>query len=129
MMGALLGLLFGFPIAEASEVDEEAYALNRDGMIAMSEARFDDAIDAFQRAAVLRADYGIVGRPLIYTPLFMTGWASEKIGRTVKACEAYRRFLHFSPLDTAEPTKIDHAASYLASQCDRPPHDDPSTAK
>ncbi|MEO5657833.1 MAG: hypothetical protein ABIO65_06375, partial [Nitrospiria bacterium] len=57
--GALLGLLLGSSIGGASEVDEEAYGLNRDGMIAMSEARFDDAIDAFQRASALRADYGI----------------------------------------------------------------------
>jgi tetratricopeptide (TPR) repeat protein len=116
----VLGLLMAGAPLEASDADERAYALNREGMIAMSEARFTDAIDAFQRASQQVSDYGILGRPLIYTPVFMTGWASEKIGAVAGACEAYRKFLDIAPQDAIEETKADHAAAYLAANC-RPP--------
>jgi len=104
--------ILGCPVADASAVDEQAYALNRDGMIAMSEARFEDAVDAFRRAAAIVPDYGIRGKALMYTPIFMTGWAFEKLGDVAAACEAYRRFLATAPADAVEPTKADHAASY-----------------
>ena len=103
--------------AAAAPVDDQAYALNRDGMIAMSEARFQEAITAFEQASALVLDYGIRGRALLYTPIFMTGWASEKIGGMPKACDAYRRFLAVAPADVVEPTKAEHATSYLAARC------------
>jgi tetratricopeptide (TPR) repeat protein len=114
--------VLGGPVADASAVDEQAYALNRDGMIAMSEARFEDAVDAFRRAAAMVPDYGIRDKALIYTPIFMTGWASEKLGDVAAACEAYRRFLAAAPADAGEPTKADHAAAYLAAHCDATPN-------
>ncbi len=116
--GVLGVLLTG--VAASSDVDEQAYALNREGMIAMSEARFLEAIDAFQRAATLVSDYGILGRPLMYTPVFMTGWASEKIEAVDAACNAYRRFLDVAPKDTIEQTKADHATAYLTANCRTP---------
>jgi tetratricopeptide (TPR) repeat protein len=106
----------------AATVDEQAYALNRDGMIAMSEARFEDAVDAFRRAAAMVPDYGIRGKALMYTPIFMTGWASEKLGDVAAACEAYRRFLAAAPADAVEPAKADHAASYVAAHCNPAPN-------
>ncbi len=106
----------------AATVDEQAYALNRDGMIAMSEARFEDAVDAFRRAAAMVPDYGIRGKALMYTPVFMTGWGSEKLGDVAAACEAYRRFLAAAPADAVEPTKADHAASYVAAHCNAAPN-------
>lgn len=106
----------------AATIDEQAYALNRDGMIAMSEARFGDAVDAFRRAAAMIPDYGIRGKALMYTPIFMTGWASEKRGDTAAACEAYRRFLAVAPADAVEPTKADHATSYITGRCATAPN-------
>ena len=106
----------------AAAIDEQAYALNRDGMIAMSEARFEDAVDAFRRAAAMVPDYGIRGKALMYTPIFMTGWAFEKLGDVAAACEAYRRFLAAAPADAVEPTKADHAAAYLAAHCAAAPN-------
>ena len=114
--------VWGDSVADASAVDEQAYALNRDGMIAMSEARFEDAVDAFRRAAAMIPDYGIRGKALMYTPIFMTGWAFEKLGDTAAACEAYRRFLVAAPADAVEPTKADHAASYVAAHCNAAPN-------
>jgi len=113
---ALVGCA-GLPPTNADAVRNEAYALNREGMIAMSEARFDDAIDSFKRASGLIPDYGILGEPLMYTPVFMTGWASEKIGAVPDACASYRRFLTIAPTDVLEATKADHATEYLAARC------------
>jgi hypothetical protein len=83
----------------------------------MSEARFEDAIEAFDGAAKLATDYTILGRSLIYTPVFMSGWGSEKIGRTPEACKAYRRYLRIAVEHPIEPTKIDHAKAYVAANC------------
>jgi hypothetical protein len=116
----VLGVLMVWTPLEVSDVDERAYGLNREGMIAMSEARFSDAIDAFRRASQQVSDYGIRGRPLIYTPVFMTGWAFEKIGAVAGACEAYRTFLDIAPQDAIEETKADHATAYLAANCPPP---------
>ncbi|MFZ5877193.1 MAG: hypothetical protein ACOYXU_12415 [Nitrospirota bacterium] len=102
--------------AEARDQDR-AYALNREGMVAMSEARFEDAIAAFDHAAELAADYAIMGRPLMYTPVFMSGWGSEKIGRTKHACRAYREYLRIAVEHPVEPTKVDHANAYVAANC------------
>ncbi|MBI3608401.1 MAG: hypothetical protein HY207_10575 [Nitrospirae bacterium] len=118
-VAGVLGLLLT-SVVTASDVDERAYALNREGMIAMSEARFKEAIDAFQRASQLVSDYGILGRPLMYTPVFMTGWASEKIEAVAAACNAYRRFLDIAPKEAIEETKADHATAYLAANCRTP---------
>ena len=113
----VLGVLMVWAPLEASDA---AYALHREGMIAMSEARFKEAIDAFQRASTLVLDYGILGRPLMYTPVFMTGWASEKIEAVSSACTAYRRFLNVAPKDAIEETKADHAMEYAAANCRTP---------
>lgn len=109
----------GTPGLGAAEqaVEDRAYELNREGMIAMSEARFEDAIEAFERAAELATDYAIVGRPLMYTPVFMTAWAAEKIDRTSKACAAYRRYVRLAAEHPVEPTKIDHATAYVSTHC------------
>jgi tetratricopeptide (TPR) repeat protein len=96
---------------------DRAYALNRAGMIAMSEARFAEAIEAFDRAAELATDYEITGTSLMYTPVFMSGWASEKIGRTQGACRAYREYLRIAVEHPVEPTKIDHARAYVSNNC------------
>jgi len=101
----------------ASPDDERAYDLNREGMIAMSEARFDDAIAAFGEAASLVSDYGIVGKPLMYTPVFMTARASEKIGHLQEACKAYRRYRRIAVEHPVEPTKSDHANAYVSANC------------
>jgi hypothetical protein len=100
--------------------EDRAYALNREGMIAMSEARFEDAIAAFDSAAQLAADYTIVGRSLMYTPVFMSGWGSEKIGRTQQACRAYREYLRIAVEHPIEPTKVDHANAYVTANCGTP---------
>ncbi len=102
------------------ETQERAYELNREGMIAMSEARFTDAIAAFERAAALVDDYEILGKPLTYTPVFMAGWASEKIERTPEACKAYRRYLRLAVEHPVEPTKVEHATAYVATNCQDP---------
>ena len=122
-VAVVIGLLMtaGAPLA-ASDIDEQAYAFNRDGMIAMSEARFEEAVDAFRRATAMVPDYGVRGKVLMYTPIFMTGWASEKLDDTAAACEAYRRFLATAPADAVEPTKADHAASYITGRCAAAPN-------
>jgi tetratricopeptide (TPR) repeat protein len=97
--------------------DEDAYEHNRQGMIAMSKADFEEAIAEFQAAAALAEDYQITGRPLIYTPVFMTAWANEKIGRTREACGEFRHFLAIAPRDSVEETKADHARDYLKQNC------------
>jgi len=96
---------------------ERAYAHNRAGMIAMSEARFDEAIEQFQHAAELVPDYGITKRGLRYTPNFMIGWAHEKQGRIDEACRAFRRFLDLAPAPLIEEGKADHARRYLGREC------------
>lgn len=96
---------------------QDAYEFNRQGMIAMSEARFTDAIAAFERAAALAHDYQISGKPLTYTPVFMTGWASEKIDRTREACDAYHHYLRLAAEHPIEPTKIEHANDYISANC------------
>jgi tetratricopeptide (TPR) repeat protein len=102
----------------ADPIDEDrAYALNRKGMVAMSEARFAEAIEAFDRAADVATDYTIMGRSLMYTPVFMSGWASEKIGRSHQACRAYREYLRMAVEHPVEPTKVDHAKGFISANC------------
>jgi tetratricopeptide (TPR) repeat protein len=102
----------------ADPIDEDrAYALNREGMVAMSEARFAEAIEAFDRAADVATDYTIMGRSLMYTPVFMSGWASEKIGRTREACRAYREYRRIAVEHPVEPTKVDHAKAFISTNC------------
>jgi len=102
-----------------AQSEEEAYEFNRQGMIAMSEAEFEEAIVNFQKAAALAKDYQIRGRPLIYTPVFMTAWASEKINRVTDACREFQHFLDIAPPDAVEPTKAEHARDYLKQHCGR----------
>ncbi len=102
---------------DATRLMERAYAYNRDGMIAMSKARFDDAIEQFQKAAELVPDYGITRRGLRYTPNFMIGWAHEKNGRDEEACRSFRRFLDLAPHQWLEEEKADHARQYLGRHC------------
>lgn len=108
---------------------ERAYAYNRAGMIDMSEARFDEAIEQFQRAADLVPDYGITKQSLRYTPTFMIGWAHEKQGRIEEACRFFRRFLDLAPADLVEAGKADHARNYLVKNCPamRPPPTPPTS--
>jgi tetratricopeptide (TPR) repeat protein len=96
---------------------ERAYAHNRDGMIAMAKAQFNDAIEQFQQAAGLVPDYGITRRGLHYTPNFMTGWAYEKLGRSDAACRFFRRFLGLAPAQWLEADKADHANNFMARHC------------
>lgn len=103
--------------AGMAQSDDEAYEHNRQGMIAMSEAGFEEAIMEFQIAAALAKDYQITGRPLIYTPVFMTAWANEKIGRISEACRRYEQFLKIAPPEVMEPTKADHAQTYIRQYC------------
>jgi len=100
-----------------AQSEEEAYEYNRQGMIAMSEAEFEAAIVNFQKAAALAKDYQIRDRPLIYTPVFMTAWASEKIDRVTEACREFQHFLDIAPPDAVEPTKAEHARDYLKQHC------------
>ena len=96
-----------------SPIEETAYEHNRAGMIDMSMARFEEAIAEFEKAAALYPDYQIQGQPLVYTPIFMTAWAYEKIGRMDKACEYYQKFLEISPPGVMEATKGQHAREVL----------------
>lgn len=112
---------------ETARLMEQAYAYNRAGMIAMSKAEFDDAIEQFQKAAELVPDYGIIRRGLRYTPNFMIGWAHEKNGRDEKACHSFRRFLDLAPHQWLEEEKADHARQYLGRHCpslQQPPRPD-----
>jgi len=95
---------------------EQAYELNRQGMIDMSEAKFEEAIVLFDRAAHLKSDYEITGRPLVYTPIFMTAWAYEKLGNSKKACESFHLYINRSGT-SAEPTKKDHADHFIKNYC------------
>lgn len=101
----------------SSNVEEEAYEHNRAGMVNMSMARFEQAIEDFRKAAALLSDYQIRGRPLVYTPIFMMAWAYEKLGRLKEACGYYQRFLEISPPDLIEPTKALHAREVLDQEC------------
>ena len=119
-LGCLLlpwvGFLFlsGMNSAQAlSPAEAPAYEHNRAGMINLSMARFEEAIVEFEKAVALYPDYQIQGQPLVYTPIFMTAWAYEKIGRIDKACEYYRKFLEISPPDAVEATKAQHARDVL----------------
>jgi tetratricopeptide (TPR) repeat protein len=118
-MAILLVFIVQWQWADALSPDqkEDAYEYNRQGMIAMSQAEFEDAISEFQKAASLAEDYQILGRPLIYTPVFMTGWANEKIGRTTEACQAFRRYLQIALTAPAEKTKVAHARDYTVRHC------------
>lgn len=117
LFGGLVSLMLVAGAAAEASVTDEAYERNREGMVAMAEARFVDAIEAFEDAAKLVPDYGINGRPLMYTPIFMQGWASEKIGREASACRAYREFLRIAREHPVEPTKVDHATAYVGERC------------
>ncbi|MGH7275189.1 MAG: tetratricopeptide repeat protein [Nitrospiria bacterium] len=111
-----VGFLFlsGMNSAQAlSPAETIAYEHNRAGMINMSMARFEEAIVEFEKAVALYPDYQIQGQPLVYTPIFMTAWAYEKIGRIDKACEFYRKFLEISPPDAVEATKAQRAREVL----------------
>jgi tetratricopeptide (TPR) repeat protein len=111
-------LTFGVQLQGAmSQSEDEAYEYNRRGMIAMSEAEFEEAIIEFQKAAVLAGDYQITGRPLVYTPIFMTAWADEKIGHIREACREFQRFLAMAPPESVEETKAEHARGYLKQHC------------
>ncbi|MBI3594738.1 MAG: hypothetical protein HY200_07245 [Nitrospirae bacterium] len=85
-------------------------------MIDMSEAKFEEAIVLFRQASELRSDYEITGRPLLYTPLFMTAWAYEKIGNSRKACEFFHLFASRSG-KLAELTKKEHADRFIKNYC------------
>jgi tetratricopeptide (TPR) repeat protein len=102
---------------ETAQLMERAYTYNRDGMIAMSQAQFDEAIGHFQKAADLVPDYGITRRGLRYTPNFMIGWAHEKNGESEEACRYFRRFLDLAPAQMVEESKADHASQYLNQHC------------
>jgi tetratricopeptide (TPR) repeat protein len=123
LRGILMVILLLFVVqwqqaaAQSKNAQEEAYEHNRQGMIAMSQAEFEEAIAEFQKAAALSGDYQITGRPLIYTPVFMTAWAQEKIGRIEDACRSFRRFLQIALTEASEKTKVDHAREYIAQQC------------
>lgn len=92
---------------------EAAYEHNRAGMVNMSMARFEEAIEEFRQAASLLEDYAILDRPLVYTPIFMMGWAYEKLGQTAEACREFKKFLEIASPDLAEPGKVFHARSFL----------------
>ena len=113
---ALLLLIFAPATAFSDEGSEKAYELNRQGMIDMSEAKFDEAILLFQQAFRLKSDYEISGKPLIYTPLFMTAWAYEKTGDIPKACENFRLFIERAG-SRAEPSKKEHADHFIKDHC------------
>lgn len=101
------------------EVLERAYAYNREGMKDMSMARFPEAIEKFGQAAGLAGDYEIRRRPLVYTPVFMTAWAYEKMDDRGRACRYYGEFLKVSPPEWIEASKRDHARNYLSRHCGR----------
>lgn len=118
MVASLLVLLSSTPAAQRADgVVEQAYQYNREGMIAMSKARFEDAVEHFQKAAALVPDYGITRRGLRYTPNFMTAWAYEKLGRSEEACRYFRHFLDLAPGEWLEAEKADHANGFLARHC------------
>ena len=120
ILSAILIASLVFPAlnsAQSTSLEDQAYELNREGMVEMSQAAFEKAIEAFDKAAALAKDYEILGRPLTYTPVFMAAWAGEKIGRVKEACGAYRRFLQIAPPGRVEATKAEHAKEYLKLHC------------
>ena len=126
-VGFLLGLAVVFlPILSApavarnsSDLLDQAYSYNREGMIAMSKAQFKEAIDQFQQAAELVPDYGITHGDLRYTPNFMIAWAYEKLGEWESACQYFQRFLNLAPAEwqDIETEKTDHAGAFLDTHC------------
>lgn len=96
--------------------EERAYEHNRKGMINMSKALFDEAIVEYRKASNLVPDYKIRNQSLIYTPLFMTAWAYEKIGEIFMACLHYKQFLKITSVGFIEETKKSHAREYI-KQC------------
>ena len=116
-LGILTFSLSGLCSAQSSSsVQDQAYEYNRAGMMDMSMARFEEAIEEFRKAAALLPDYQIRGRSLVYTPIFMTAWAYEKIGRQNEACDQYQKFLESSPPEMVEESKAQHAREVL-DQC------------
>lgn len=100
----------------SEDLAEKAYELNRQGMINMSEAKFEEAILFFQQASKIKSDYEISGRALLYTPTFMTAWAYEKTGDTAKACETFQLFINRSGA-SAEQNKKAHADQFIKNHC------------
>ena len=105
------------PPSQFSQFEERAYEHNRSGMVNMSMALFDEAIEEFGLAIELARDYTIRDGFLIYTPTFMIAWSYEKIDRKEKACEHYRKFLETASPQWIEKTKQDHAGQYLKQHC------------
>ncbi len=93
--------------------EEKAYEHNRKGMINMSKAFFDEAIVEYKKAYGLVYDYQIRNQSLIYTPIFMTAWAYEKIGEVLTACQYYKQFLKVASDKFIEKTKASHAREYI----------------
>ena len=96
--------------------EEKAYEHNRKGMINMSKALFDEAIVEYKKAYGLVHDYQIRNQSLIYTPIFMTAWAYEKIGEILAACHHYKQFLKVASDEFIEENKEAHAREYI-KQC------------
>jgi hypothetical protein len=118
--GAAFLLILLWTAASFSASDEEterAYSLNQEAMIDLSTAEFPSAARKFLEAAGIVPDYGIMGRPLRYTPTFMAAWAFEKEGLREEACRTYDRFLRIAPEDLREGTKVEHARSFLNDYC------------
>lgn len=112
----IFAVFFVLPAGASEDLLEKAYELNRQAMIDMSEAKFEEAIILFEQATRLKSDYEITGRPLVYTPIFMTAWAYEKLGNSKKACEAFHLYIQRSGT-SAEPTKKDHADHFIKNYC------------
>ena len=114
-------LLFPFTVNSRTgdATIEQAYAYNREGMIAMSKARFVEAIAQFEKAADLVPDYGITSRGLRYTPNFMMAWAYEKLGHLESACHYYRTFLDLAPAKWTEieTEKAGRAETFVDHHC------------
>lgn len=95
---------------------DKAYELNLQAMAEMSEAKFEEAVDHFRKAVQLVPDYGITGKPFIYSPTFMAGWGLEKIGNDREACAEFKAYLTRTG-DQAEATKKEHADAFIKSHC------------
>ena len=95
---------------------EQAYELNRQGMVAMSEAKFEEAVLLFRKASEKIPDYGIKGRPLYYTPTFMSSWAFEKMGKNPEACVDFKKFLALVG-EKGEESKKEHASVFIRTHC------------
>ena len=105
------------PPLQRSQLEQEAYEHNRAGMLNMSMARFEEAVEEFIQAVNLAQDYGIRGGFLVYTPTFMTAWTYEKMDRMEQACRHYRKFLRIAPSQWIEASKQDHSQQYLKQYC------------